>query len=98
MVTHGSRVGLAQNLLHGEEVAVATTETADIVVVGFGAAGACAAIEAARGGAEVLLLDRFSGGGRVRGNAASACCRRDLSGVPAASDGRRAGTHRDARR
>lgn len=36
---------------------------ADVVVVGFGAAGACAAIEAAESGAEVLVLDRFTGGG-----------------------------------
>jgi 3-oxo-5alpha-steroid 4-dehydrogenase len=35
----------------------------DVVVIGFGAAGACAAIEAADAGAEVLALDRFSGGG-----------------------------------
>jgi 3-oxo-5alpha-steroid 4-dehydrogenase len=38
-------------------------QVADVVVVGFGAAGACAAIEAARAGAEVLLVDRFRGGG-----------------------------------
>ena len=37
--------------------------TADVVVVGFGAAGACAAIEAADAGADVLVLDRFNGGG-----------------------------------
>jgi len=37
--------------------------TADVVVVGFGAAGACAAIEAAEAGATVLVLDRFGGGG-----------------------------------
>ncbi|MFD8500726.1 FAD-binding protein [Amycolatopsis sp. NPDC059657] len=37
--------------------------SADVVIVGFGAAGACAAIEAADAGAEVLVLDRFSGGG-----------------------------------
>lgn len=36
---------------------------ADVVVVGFGAAGACAAIEAADAGADVLVLDRFNGGG-----------------------------------
>jgi 3-oxo-5alpha-steroid 4-dehydrogenase len=36
---------------------------ADVVVVGFGAAGACAAIEAARAGADVVLIDRFGGGG-----------------------------------
>src|SRR5262245_47830237 len=36
---------------------------ADVVVVGFGGAGACAAIEAARAGASVVALDRFNGGG-----------------------------------
>ena len=36
---------------------------ADVVVVGFGAAGACAAIEASESGADVLVLDRFNGGG-----------------------------------
>ncbi|GAA2643281.1 FAD-binding protein [Paractinoplanes durhamensis] len=38
-------------------------ESADVVVVGFGAAGACAAIEAADAGARVIVLDRFTGGG-----------------------------------
>ena len=36
---------------------------ADVVVVGFGAAGACAALEAAAAGADVLVIDRFEGGG-----------------------------------
>jgi len=36
---------------------------ADVVVVGFGAAGACAALEAAAAGRSVLVLDRFGGGG-----------------------------------
>jgi 3-oxo-5alpha-steroid 4-dehydrogenase len=36
---------------------------ADVVVVGLGCAGACAAIEAARSGAEVLVLERAGGGG-----------------------------------
>ncbi len=36
---------------------------ADVVIVGLGAAGACAAIEAAASGAEVLVLERASGGG-----------------------------------
>jgi 3-oxo-5alpha-steroid 4-dehydrogenase len=36
---------------------------ADVVVVGFGAAGACAALEAASAGCSVLVLDRFVGGG-----------------------------------
>lgn len=35
----------------------------DVVVVGFGGAGACAAIEAADAGASVVALDRFGGGG-----------------------------------
>ena len=35
----------------------------DVVVVGFGGAGACAALEAARAGASVLAMDRFAGGG-----------------------------------
>jgi 3-oxo-5alpha-steroid 4-dehydrogenase len=38
-------------------------QVTDVVVVGFGAAGACAAIEAADNGAEVLIVDRFAGGG-----------------------------------
>jgi 3-oxo-5alpha-steroid 4-dehydrogenase len=43
--------------------AVAWDDVADVVVVGFGAAGACAAIEAAEAGVDVLVLDRFDGGG-----------------------------------
>jgi 3-oxo-5alpha-steroid 4-dehydrogenase len=35
---------------------------ADVVVVGFGAAGACAALEAAEG-CDVVVIDRFGGGG-----------------------------------
>jgi 3-oxo-5alpha-steroid 4-dehydrogenase len=38
-------------------------ERADVVVVGFGAAGASTAIEAVEAGADVLVLDRFGGGG-----------------------------------
>jgi 3-oxo-5alpha-steroid 4-dehydrogenase len=38
----------------------------DVVVVGFGGAGACAAIEAAENGADVMLLERFNGGGATR--------------------------------
>jgi 3-oxo-5alpha-steroid 4-dehydrogenase len=34
------------------------SDTADVVVVGFGIAGACAALEAARAGASVILLER----------------------------------------
>jgi len=38
----------------------------DVIVCGFGGAGACAAIEASDGGARVLLLERFDGGGATR--------------------------------
>jgi len=42
---------------------VAWDEECDVLVVGFGAAGACAAIEAANAGAAVIVTDRFGGGG-----------------------------------
>jgi 3-oxo-5alpha-steroid 4-dehydrogenase len=38
-------------------------DSADVVVVGFGGAGACAAIEAREAGADVVAIDRFAGGG-----------------------------------
>lgn len=38
-------------------------DEADVVVVGFGGAGVCAALEAKANGARVLVLDRFHGGG-----------------------------------
>lgn len=41
-------------------------EMVDIVVVGFGCAGACAAIEAADRGSRTLVLERFSGGGATK--------------------------------
>lgn len=37
--------------------------SADVVVVGWGAAGACAALQARQDGASVLVIDRFEGGG-----------------------------------
>ncbi len=43
------------------------TETTDVVVIGLGAAGGSAAIEARLGGAEVLVLERASGGGGSTG-------------------------------
>ena len=36
---------------------------ADVVIVGLGSAGSCAAIEAAEAGADVLALERASGAG-----------------------------------
>ncbi len=41
-------------------------EETDVLVVGFGAAGASAAIEARSSGARVLVADRFGGGGASR--------------------------------
>ncbi len=38
-------------------------EQCDVLVVGWGAAGACAALEARAEGADVLIADRFTGGG-----------------------------------
>lgn len=38
-------------------------DTADVVVIGYGIAGACAALEARRAGVDVLVLERASGGG-----------------------------------
>lgn len=37
--------------------------SADVVIVGLGGAGACAALEANRAGADVLVLERAAGGG-----------------------------------
>jgi 3-oxo-5alpha-steroid 4-dehydrogenase len=39
----------------------------DVAVIGFGAAGACAAIEAADAGARVMLFERNSGSGGASG-------------------------------
>jgi 3-oxo-5alpha-steroid 4-dehydrogenase len=38
-------------------------EEVDVAVVGFGGAGACAAMEASENGAKVMVIDRFMGGG-----------------------------------
>ncbi|WP_213308455.1 FAD-binding protein [Paraburkholderia sacchari] len=42
---------------------IAWSDAADVIVVGWGAAGACAAIEARAQGASVIVIDRFEGGG-----------------------------------
>jgi len=45
-------------------------DEADIVIVGLGCAGVCAAIEAKQAGADVLVVERASGGGGVTAMAA----------------------------
>lgn len=45
-------------------------DEADLVVIGMGCAGVCAAIEAKEAGADVLILERASGGGGVTSMAA----------------------------
>ena len=47
----------------GEHHAARWDEETDVIVVGFGAAGASAAIEAAEGGSRVLVLERWGSGG-----------------------------------
>ena len=43
--------------------AIQWDDTTDVLVVGFGGAGACAAIQARESGADVIAIDRFGGGG-----------------------------------
>ncbi|WP_252258552.1 FAD-binding protein [Erythrobacter aurantius] len=59
-----SRVGAPACL--GEDVEIAWDDAADIVIVGLGGAGVCAAIEALDAGASVIAVDRFAGGGATR--------------------------------
>ncbi|MBW2391664.1 MAG: FAD-binding protein, partial [Deltaproteobacteria bacterium] len=41
-------------------------EEVDVLVLGYGGAGAAAAIEAAERGANTLVIERFNGGGATR--------------------------------
>ena len=54
---------LTTTLVISDPEAEAWDAVADVVVVGFGAAGAAASMHAAEGGATVIALDRFGGGG-----------------------------------
>src|SRR5262249_14107047 len=56
-----TRVGVPLRI--EREDAIAWDDRCDVLVAGFGAAGASAAIEAARAGARVVAADRFGGGG-----------------------------------
>ncbi len=61
---------MTQVSLHKPYPASAVTEwdhECDVAVIGFGAAGACAAIEAAAAGAKVMLFERNSGSGGASG-------------------------------
>ena len=50
--------------LHVNELANRTWDaTCDVLIIGWGAAGACAALEARANGAHVIIADRFTGGG-----------------------------------
>jgi 3-oxo-5alpha-steroid 4-dehydrogenase len=49
-------------LLRESQIA-AWNDTADVIIIGYGIAGACAALEARRAGADVLVIERASGGG-----------------------------------
>src|SRR5689334_23591200 len=46
--------------------AMTEAQTTDVLVVGYGAAGVCAALEARSRGADVLAIDRFNGGGATQ--------------------------------
>jgi len=54
--------GRAAALRQGGDIS-AWDDEVDVIVVGLGGAGVCAAIEAARAGVEVLVLERAGGGG-----------------------------------
>lgn len=66
-MTHGARLSTITPIEPALEVddadAIDWSDVADVVVVGWGAAGACAAIEARANGASVCVIDRFDGGG-----------------------------------
>ena len=60
------------DVIEADDVSNWSTETdaADVVIIGLGCAGVCAAIEAREAGADVLVFERASGGGGVTSMAA----------------------------
>ncbi|MGF7130124.1 3-oxo-5alpha-steroid 4-dehydrogenase [Paraburkholderia sp. EB58] len=59
----GSATPVDAPLVVDDPARVRWDEVCDVLVVGFGAAGACAALEAAAAGARVRIVERFDGGG-----------------------------------
>ncbi len=61
---HGSTVTpILPSLEVDTDDAITWSDGADVLVVGWGLAGACAAIEARAAGATTIVIDRFGGGG-----------------------------------
>lgn len=60
---HDGTLPIAEPLAIGKPHSADWQRSCDVLVVGFGAAGAAAAITARESGADVLIVDRFEGGG-----------------------------------
>jgi 3-oxo-5alpha-steroid 4-dehydrogenase len=60
---HGSATPVEAPLVVDDPACVRWDDVCDVLVAGFGAAGACAALEAAAAGAKVRIVERFEGGG-----------------------------------
>ncbi|AJG23924.1 FAD-binding protein [Cupriavidus basilensis] len=61
--TSGGVNAVSPPLVVADPLAYGWDACCDVAVIGFGAAGACAALEAARGGLGVVVAERFEGGG-----------------------------------
>ena len=57
------RIGTAERVADGEASQARWDHETDVLVVGFGGAGAAAALQARERGADVIVADRFRGGG-----------------------------------
>lgn len=54
---------ISQALIVDNEQDITWQDEAEVIVLGFGGAGACAALEAVEQGASVIAIERFAGGG-----------------------------------
>ncbi|CAH2800178.1 MAG: 3-oxo-5-alpha-steroid 4-dehydrogenase (EC [uncultured Paraburkholderia sp.] len=61
--TRGSATPVDTPLVVDDPAHMRWDDACDVLVAGFGAAGACAALEAAAAGAKVRIVERFEGGG-----------------------------------